>query len=507
MKTKEGSLTYFSIFPDAEPKVTSKLDPKCNNSIAPSTIRNIIKSLFGQSVLPQFLEVEHRILAKNVFLIVFDGLDISRWNKNQENMPSFVEMNKNGFPIIVDANDKDGFVIPGIKSLLGNSQSNKNVSYPNVEAMLLDEPNMVNNGYPIRLPTDHKYKLESITCNKYGMKFLEESDLAGFHEMLEEKTEETKPLVCIDCEMIETSNGDEVARLSIVDDEGNLLLNEYFSPMGEVKDLRTQFSGIKSEDISNAKLTAADSYKCLQRFASKQTIIAGHSLENDLRALKVIHSRCIDTALMFNSEFISHKKPSLTHLVGKYMKTQFRSNGHDSIEDAAAVAGLIKVALRNNNINQIQSNRIPDLLFDLLRTQSSISMFARTARVPYSEFSDSIIMKLTNTDYDTHTQVMETEQFSSGFNVIHYDALSNCEIMDDIESSICRMYQNYLQELKQKLPQNSIILVYGPNGNFNRLKGPNKIPPGYDKNRVAEFMTVKTGILWIDVIGSNSKVN
>jgi len=35
----------------------------------------------------------------------------------------------------------------------------------------------------------------------------------------------------------------------------------------------------------------------MQQLLSEKTIIVGHSLENDLRALKLVHKRVIDTAL------------------------------------------------------------------------------------------------------------------------------------------------------------------------------------------------------------------
>lgn len=35
------------------------------------------------------------------------------------------------------------------------------------------------------------------------------------------------------------------------------------------------------------------------RVVGAEDVLVGHSLENDLKALKVVHLRCLDTALMY----------------------------------------------------------------------------------------------------------------------------------------------------------------------------------------------------------------
>ena len=35
------------------------------------------------------------------------------------------------------------------------------------------------------------------------------------------------------------------------------------------------------------------------QMVSAETILVGHGLENDLAALKLLHARCMDTALLF----------------------------------------------------------------------------------------------------------------------------------------------------------------------------------------------------------------
>ena len=35
------------------------------------------------------------------------------------------------------------------------------------------------------------------------------------------------------------------------------------------------------------------------RIVSQETVLCGHSLDSDLKALKVVHRRCVDTSVLF----------------------------------------------------------------------------------------------------------------------------------------------------------------------------------------------------------------
>ena len=63
-------------------------------------------------------------------------------------------------------------------------------------------------------------------------------------------------------------------------------------------DVNTRFSGVKEEDLDKAlmDLEAVRAASCM--FIGPDTIIVGHGLENDLRALRLMHSKVIDTAVV-----------------------------------------------------------------------------------------------------------------------------------------------------------------------------------------------------------------
>jgi RNA exonuclease 1 len=77
-------------------------------------------------------------------------------------------------------------------------------------------------------------------------------------------------------------------------------------------------------------------------------ILLGHSLESDLKALKICHPRCIDTALTYHHPRGRPLKPGLKWLTEKWCgrKIQTRGEGgHDPEEDARACLDLLKKKL------------------------------------------------------------------------------------------------------------------------------------------------------------------
>jgi RNA exonuclease 1 len=79
-------------------------------------------------------------------------------------------------------------------------------------------------------------------------------------------------------------------------------------------------------------------------------ILLGHSLESDLRALKICHPRCIDTALIYNHPRGRPLKPGLAWLTKKWCGREIQNRGeggHDPEEDARACLDLLIKKVEN----------------------------------------------------------------------------------------------------------------------------------------------------------------
>jgi RNA exonuclease 1 len=74
-------------------------------------------------------------------------------------------------------------------------------------------------------------------------------------------------------------------------------------------------------------------------------ILLGHSLESDLKALKLCHPRCIDTALLYHHPRGRPLKPGLAWLTKKWCGREIQTRGeggHDPEEDARACVDLVR---------------------------------------------------------------------------------------------------------------------------------------------------------------------
>ena len=78
-----------------------------------------------------------------------------------------------------------------------------------------------------------------------------------------------------------------------------MVLDELVRPANAVLNYHTRFSGITAEMLAPVATTRADVVPRLRALLTADTLLVGHSLENDLRALKLLHGRVIDTVHLF----------------------------------------------------------------------------------------------------------------------------------------------------------------------------------------------------------------
>jgi RNA exonuclease 1 len=114
-----------------------------------------------------------------------------------------------------------------------------------------------------------------------------------------EKQEGACRVFALDCEMCYTRKGSELARITILDEFENLVYDKLVLPAEEIIDYNTEFSGITSELLENVTVRIEDVQRELLEFIFSDTILVGHSLENDLLALKMCHELVIDTSILF----------------------------------------------------------------------------------------------------------------------------------------------------------------------------------------------------------------
>lgn len=166
----------------------------------------------------------------------------------------------------------------------------------------------------------------------------------------------------LDCEMCYTKNGLELAKVTLLELNGTVKYESFVKPEFQVLDYNTRFSGITPKDLTSTSRKLKDVQEHLLKIITADTILIGHGLENDLKALKMIHHTLIDTAIMFPHEYGAPYRKSLKSLCKVLLNREIQTKSHDSREDAKAAADLVleRVALDVAESSAVSSPYIHD---------------------------------------------------------------------------------------------------------------------------------------------------
>ncbi|KAJ3219784.1 REX4, RNA exonuclease 4 [Dinochytrium kinnereticum] len=124
-----------------------------------------------------------------------------------------------------------------------------------------------------------------------------------------------------------------LARVSIVDFNGKVLLDTFCKPKEEILDFKTKYSGVTAEDLIDAP-----SVKTVQRMVAKlvkNSYIVGQSLENDVGVLEltVPAHRLRDTALYYKRFHPRGKAIGLRDLAKLNLGLDIQQGAHDSVRN------------------------------------------------------------------------------------------------------------------------------------------------------------------------------
>lgn len=161
-------------------------------------------------------------------------------------------------------------------------------------------------------------------------------------------TSSTLDIAALDCEMVYTTGGFRIARVSVVNADGEEVFDELIKMDDgvEVVDLNTRFSGIHLDEYAGAVLTLESMRRALGRLIGTDTILIGHALDNDLRALRLVHQRVIDTAALFPHSRGPPYRRALRDLTKEFLNRLIQvgdgSRGHSPVEDSIAALDLVK---------------------------------------------------------------------------------------------------------------------------------------------------------------------
>ena len=170
-------------------------------------------------------------------------------------------------------------------------------------------------------------------------------------------TEIKDKYVALDCEMVgigAEGRQSALARVSITDWYGQIVLDTFVQVPDRVTDFRTFVSGIRAKDIKMTNSNAMELHACRKKVGEilKNKILVGHSLKNDFAALMLGHPKHLirDTArykpfMRASGRNGGKLKPrKLRDLVKEHVGLIIQKDGeaHTSVEDAKATMELYK---------------------------------------------------------------------------------------------------------------------------------------------------------------------
>ena len=167
--------------------------------------------------------------------------------------------------------------------------------------------------------------------------------------------------LALDCEMVgvgEDGRRSALARVSVVNEDGNVILDTFVIPTERVTDYRTAVSGVRAKDLRAE--SGARPFKTVQAQMSellRGKILVGHSLKNDMRALMLDHPKrdTRDTSLyhpltrpLRPEERCVPGAPrgrgcrALRDLARQHVGLDIQGGEHSSVDDARAALALYK---------------------------------------------------------------------------------------------------------------------------------------------------------------------
>lgn len=153
----------------------------------------------------------------------------------------------------------------------------------------------------------------------------------------------------LDCEMVNTTIGIEIVRVTVINHEGKEVYESKVKPFNPILDYKSKYSGITEESLKHCSKRLVDVQLDLLKLFDKKSILIGHSLESDLKALKMVHCNVVDTSIIYPHKYGPPYKWGLKLLSEQHLQRIIQSEeGHDSKEDALASLDLVWKKLKED---------------------------------------------------------------------------------------------------------------------------------------------------------------
>lgn len=387
------------------PAITFSSQARLQSKININQLRDLVLYIMADGTAPQWVSVRHRPQFRKVVTVLVPGLeeamfkpnaDYASYNSarssqvtdrvvtspddyyprilNQERLPDavkpFADMFAHLWPCRATGDDKQGRMHSPIATFLTapipksadekGKKGPKPVKDPQgwinnrtrITEFILTPEQYIENGFsvhPCLLKHDHEREAlkDKEDWAHTRVENVEDGEVAE-SEIQQGSITAGRDILAIDCEMCMTGEKEfSLTRISVVSWDGSVILDELVKPDKPITDYVTRFSGISKEMLDPVTTTLKDIQERLLKLITPRTILLGHSLDSDMKALKMTHPFVVDTSVIFAHPKGHPFKHSLKWLAQKYLNRDVQkgdgtSQGHDSIEDARTCLDLVK---------------------------------------------------------------------------------------------------------------------------------------------------------------------
>lgn len=127
--------------------------------------------------------------------------------------------------------------------------------------------------------------------------------------------------------MCYTRTGFELTRITVVNFDEKVVYDSLVKPDSEVVDYNTTYSGITAEQLDNVKTSIREVQAVLLSMFHADSILIGHSLESDMKVVKLLHDKIVDTSMLFPHKMGFPKKRALKTLCIENLKKIIQESG------------------------------------------------------------------------------------------------------------------------------------------------------------------------------------
>ncbi|CAH2307178.1 RNA exonuclease 5 isoform X1 [Pelobates cultripes] len=338
-----------------------------------------------------------------------------------------------------------------------------------------------------------RYLLSTEELRKNDYPVLGSSDIAHFvHSGCTGEVTDSSPLFGLDCEMCLTTRGNELTRISLVAANGQCIMDELVKPDNEILNYMTRFSGITKNMLLPVTTKLKDIQEKVKTLLPSNAVLVGHSLENDLRALQMIHANVIDTALLYAGE--QGRKYRLKFLAQAVLGREIQREeviGHNPFEDAKAALDLAQYFIQQGP-GKVAELNVGKILRNINNPNGSLAAQEASSVLQHNGFIHLLNTVTRNADLPATEPSFVESLHSSGRKITYVTEIDDRNnVSPSFEHILCTSDEEVLERACNLIPVSPISVVEFCTRKINSEY--NDVLEAKVKSKFAEMMTVFAG--------------